>query len=48
MGEMGMMFKFIIDGFISPGASAMWIILFLLFGALALVVEKFYFLFVKQ
>jgi len=47
MGEMGMMFKFIIDGFISPGASAMWIILFLLFGALALVVEKFYFLFIK-
>lgn len=47
MGELGMMIKFIVDGFISPGASAMWIILLLGFGAIGLVVEKAYYLFVK-
>ena len=41
------LYKFIVDGFISPGSSAMWIILFLLFGALGLMIERAWYLFLK-
>ncbi len=40
-------FKFIIDGFISPGSWSMWAILFLGCGAVGLAIERAWYLFIK-
>ena len=47
MSEFGMLFKFIVDGFVSPGSFAMWAILFVLFGNLALIAERVWYLYFK-
>lgn len=47
MGQLGMVFKFIIDGFVSPGNWAMWAILLVGFGTAGLVGERIWFLFFK-
>jgi biopolymer transport protein ExbB len=47
MGQLAMLFKFIVDGFIAPGSWAMWIILFVLFATIGLVVERVWYLFFK-
>ncbi len=41
------LFKFIVDGFTSPGSFVMWIILFLAFGILGIVIERAWYLFFK-
>ncbi|MFP4014616.1 MAG: MotA/TolQ/ExbB proton channel family protein [Chitinispirillaceae bacterium] len=41
------LYKFIVDGFVSPGSAAMWVILFLLFGAIGLIIERTWYLFIK-
>lgn len=41
------LFKFIVDGFTSPGSFVMWIILFLAFAILGIVIERVWFLFLK-
>lgn len=41
------LFKFIVDGFISPGSFAMWSILIIMAGSIGLVIERFLYLFVK-
>jgi biopolymer transport protein ExbB/TolQ len=41
------LFKFIVDGFTSPGSFVMWIILFLAFAILAIVIERAWYLFFK-
>ncbi|NLE01065.1 MAG: MotA/TolQ/ExbB proton channel family protein [Fibrobacter sp.] len=47
MGEFRMMMKFIIDGFMSPGATFMWAILLILFVTMGMIAEKVYYLFFK-
>jgi biopolymer transport protein ExbB/TolQ len=42
-----MLFKFIVDGFTSPGSAVMWIILLIAFGILGLVIERVWYLFFK-
>lgn len=42
-----MLYKFIIDGFISPGSFCMWGILFFGFAAVGLIIERFWFLYLK-
>jgi len=42
-----MLYKFIIDGFISPGSLCMWIILIFGFAALGLVIERAWYLYFK-
>lgn len=41
------LFKFIIDGFQSPGSFVMWIILFLAFGLVGIIFERAWYLFIK-
>jgi biopolymer transport protein ExbB/TolQ len=41
------LFKFIVDGFTSPGSFVMWIILFLAFAIIGIVIERVWFLFFK-
>lgn len=41
------LFKFIVDGFTSPGSFVMWAILMIAFGVLALVIERVWYLFFK-
>ncbi len=41
------LFKFIVDGFTSPGSFTMWGILFVGFGVLGLVIERVWYLFFK-
>ncbi len=41
------LFKFIVDGFTSPGSFVMWIILFLAFAIIAIVIERGWYLFLK-
>jgi biopolymer transport protein ExbB/TolQ len=41
------LFKFIVDGFTSPGSLYMWLILFILFGIIGLLVERVWYLFFK-
>jgi hypothetical protein len=47
MNEFQMLFKFIIDGFVSPGSFAMWAILFVGFGILGMVAERVWYLYFK-
>ena len=42
-----MLFKFIVDGFTSPGAIAMWTILMMAFAILGIVIERVWYLFFK-
>ncbi len=44
---MTQLFNFIIEGFTSPGSAVMWMILLLGFIILAIVIERFWFLFIK-
>lgn len=44
---MQQLFKFIVDGFTSPGSVAMWAILVIGFGILGLVIERVWYLFFK-
>ncbi len=41
------LFKFIVDGFTSPGSFVMWIILFLAFAIVAIVIERGWYLYLK-
>jgi biopolymer transport protein ExbB/TolQ len=41
------LFKFIVDGFVSPGSFVQWGILFLAFAIIAIVIERAYYLFLK-
>lgn len=41
------LFKFIVDGFTSPGSFVMWIILLLAFAIIAIVIERGWYLFLK-
>lgn len=41
------LFKFIVDGFTSPGSFCMWAILFMAFGILGIVIERVWYLFFK-
>ncbi|KMQ52683.1 flagellar motor protein MotA [Chitinispirillum alkaliphilum] len=41
------LFKFIVDGFVSPGSFAMWAILVIFAGCLALIIERVWYLFLK-
>lgn len=47
MNELRMMAKFVIDGFMSPGAITMWAILLIGFGILGMVIERVYYLYFK-
>lgn len=47
MNEFQMLFKFIIDGFVSPGSFCMWAILFVGFGILGMVAERIWYLYFK-
>jgi biopolymer transport protein ExbB/TolQ len=47
MNELRMMMKFIIDGFLSPGSSFMWLILLIGFATLGLMAERSWYLFRK-
>ncbi len=47
MNELRMMMKFIVDGFMSPGAMAMWAILLVGFGILGMIIERAYYLYFK-
>ena len=42
-----MLFKFIVEGFTSPGAIAMWTILMMAFAILGIVIERVWYLFFK-
>jgi biopolymer transport protein ExbB/TolQ len=44
---MQQLFKFIVEGFQSPGSGVMWIILLLAFAILGVVIERAWFLFLK-
>ena len=44
---MQQLFNFIVEGFTSPGSFVMWMILLLGFVILAIVIERFWFLFIK-
>ena len=41
------LFKFLIDGFTSPGSVFMWIILFLAFALIGIIVERVWYLFLR-
>lgn len=41
------LFKFIVDGFTSPGSFVMWTILFLAFAIIGVIIERVWFLFFK-
>jgi len=41
------LYKFVLDGFLTSGSWVMWMITFLLFTGFGLVIEKFYYLFIK-
>ena len=47
MNEFQMLFKFIIDGFVSPGSFCMWAILFVGFGIGGMVAERIWYLYFK-
>jgi len=47
MNELRMMTKFVVDGFMSPGASCMWAILLVGFGILGMLIERAYYLYFK-
>lgn len=40
-------FKFIVDGFTSPGSFCMWLILLIGFGIMGIVIERVWYLFIK-
>ena len=42
-----MLYKFILDGFLTDGSWAMWIIMFLFFGGIGLIIERIWYLFLK-
>ncbi|MDG5814392.1 MotA/TolQ/ExbB proton channel family protein [Chitinispirillales bacterium ANBcel5] len=41
------LFKFIVDGFVSPGSFAMWAILMIMAASIGLVIERVWYLFLK-
>ena len=41
------LYKFVLDGFLTSGAWVMWMITFLLFAGMGLVIERFWYLFMK-
>jgi len=47
MGQFAMLFKFIVDGFVSPGNWAMWGILLVGFGCIGMIIERVWYLFFK-
>ncbi|MBN1981617.1 MAG: MotA/TolQ/ExbB proton channel family protein [Chitinivibrionales bacterium] len=47
MGQFAMLLKFIVDGFVSPGSWAMWMILIVGFIAIGMIVERVWYLFFR-
>jgi biopolymer transport protein ExbB/TolQ len=47
MGQIQMLLKFIVDGFIAPGSWAMWMILFILFATIGMIIERVWYLYFK-
>ncbi|MGD9200246.1 MAG: MotA/TolQ/ExbB proton channel family protein [Chitinispirillia bacterium] len=41
------LFKFLVDGFTSPGSMVMWIILFLAFALIGIIIERVWYLFLR-